>query len=395
MNYTFDKVIERKGTGCVKYDRLPYEKVAQDAIPLWIADMDFETAPEIMAALRKRMEHEIFGYFILGDEYYNSIINWQKRRFGVNDLEVKHICYQNGVLAGLSHILQTLTKEGDPVILQTPGYPGFTNTLKNMNREIVPNPMINDRGYYTIDYKHLEETIATRGIKVLILCSPHNPTGRIWSVEELRKIVDICLKHQVTIVADEIWADVIINKGEKFVPLFQADPRSKEITIGLYSPSKGYNLAGMVSSYSVCYNDELNDRLKKTSAYLHCNSPCALAITTTIAAYNDAEGWLDACNAYTSANMDYILSYLQENLPKIKCRKPDGTYVLWLDFTETGLTHDEMIQRLVEKAGVITNNGHAFTQGGDLHVRLNPTTARVNLEKAMKVLHREFADVAK
>lgn len=393
--YTFDKVISRNNTECVKYDRLPYQNVPEENYPLWIADMDFETAPEIMQAIRERMNHEIFGYFMMGDRYFNSIVDWHKRRFGVNDLEAKHICYQNGVLAGVSHILDMLTKDGDPIILQTPGYPGFTSVLRNMGREIVANPMINDNGYYTIDYKNFEDSIVAKNIKVFIFCNPHNPTGRVWTAQEMQKLVGICLKHGVTIIADEIWADMIINKDMKHLPLMVADPRAKEITIAMYSPSKGYNLAGMVSSYSICYNEELGERLRKHSNRLHCNSPCVLAIDTTIAAYDKAEGWLDACVDYISGNMDYIVNFLETRLPKIKCRKPDGTYVMWLDFTETGITHEEMLVRAVEKAGFICNDGHAFTQGGDCHMRLNPTTARANIEKAMAALEREFSDIAK
>ncbi len=394
--YSFDKVIDRKNTECAKFDYLPYENVPEVHYPLWVADMDFEIAPQIVEALNKRMEHKLFGYFLMTDRYFDSIINWHSRRYDVKDITKENICYQNGVLAGVAHAVQTLTKEGDSIIVQAPTYPGFTKTVSNMNRELVYNLMKEDEnGYFTIDLQDFENKIVEKNIKLFIFCNPHNPSGRIWTKEEMVSLVDICLKHDVKIISDEIWSDVIINKEMHHLPLCKADPRAKDITISMYSPSKGYSLAGMVSSYSVCYNKELAESLKTTSYYLHCNSPCVLAVDTTIAAYDKAEDWLDSCNDYVGANMDFILGFIAEKLPKIKCRKPDATYLLWLDFKALGITHEEMIKRAVNEAGVVMNNGNDFVLGGELHMRLNPTTARENLVKAMNALEKAFSDIAK
>ena len=216
---SFDNCNSRIGTNSIKWDR--YAE-CQDIIPLWIADMDFETAPEIVEAIRERLKHPIYGYFIMGDRYFNAILGWQKRRFGITDLEPKHICYQNGVLAGVSHIIDMLTDDGAPIVLQTPGYPGFTNVLKNMNREIIANPMFNDNGYYTIDYKNLDEVFEKTGSKVLLFCNPHNQTGRVWTKDELVKRVDVSPKHYVIILADNIWCEVIIHTVFNHLALFGA-----------------------------------------------------------------------------------------------------------------------------------------------------------------------------
>lgn len=393
--YDFDKVIERKGTECEKFDDFTYKNVPKVNYPLWIADMDFETAPEIVEAIEERMKHRIFGYNVVGERYYNAIMGWHARRFDVHDLKPEHICYQNGVLAGLCHAIDLLTQENDSVMIQTPAYVGFIHILENMNRTIIENPMIEADGYYEVDFKSFEEAIVANGVKVFIHCNPHNPSGRIWTAQEMQQMVTICKKHEVTILADEIWADMIINKEMKHLPLVVAVPEAKDCTISYYSPSKGYNLAGMWSGYSICYNLELAARLEKQSNFLHSNIGCVLAIETTIAAYEKGEQWLEACIEYGSANMDYIMEFLAAKLPKIKMRKPDATYLLWLDFSEVDLTHEEILERLYTKAGVLCNNGEDFMAGGTKHVRLNPMTARATIVGAMDAMEQAFADVAK
>ncbi len=391
--YTFDKEIDRKNTECEKIDHMPYKNIPESFYPLWVADMDFETAPEIMEALEVRMKHKIFGYFHFSDRYYDSIINWHDRRYDVKGIKASHICYQNGVLAGISHAIDLLTEKGDPILLQSPIYPGFIGVVKNTGRRIVTNPLINNNGYYTMDFKQMESIIIKEKIKVFIFCNPHNPTGRTWTKEEMKTVTSICIKHNVIILSDEIWSDMIIKQGQKHLPLTAADERAKEITISFYSPSKGYNLAGMVSSYSICYNEELCEKLRVHSYRLHCNSPCVLAVETTIAAYDKAEEWLEACISYINENMDFVLEFLNTRLPNIQCRKPDGTYLMWLDFSKTGLSHKEIIHRAVVCAGFIGSDGATFYEGGKLFMRLNPTTTRNNLEQALLCLEQEFKNV--
>lgn len=393
--YDFGKVVERRNTECVKHDMLPFEHVPEENYPLWIADMDFEAAPEIVEALEERMQHKIFGYFAADERYHNAIIGWHEKRYGVTGMKPENICYQNGVLAGVCHAIDMLTNEGDAIIVQAPVYVGFIHILENIKREIIQNPMKDTEGYFEIDFEHFEESIIQHGVKVFIHSNPHNPSGRIWTTEENKRLVEICMKHGVTILSDEIWSDMIINKEMKHTPLVAAVPEAKDITISYYSPSKGFNLAGMWSAYSVCYNAELAERLATKSGYLHANAGGVLAYETTIAAYEKGADWLDACIAYTSANMDYIAEFLGTHLPKIKFRKPDATYLLWLDFSALGISHEEILERLYQKAGFLCNNGEDFLTGGTYHVRLNPTTSRKIIEKAMCALEREFADIGK
>lgn len=393
--YNFDNVIKRKETECVKYDKFPFTDVPEEHYPLWIADMDFEAAPVIVEALEERIKHRVFGYFNAQERYHKAIIGWHERRYGVMDIKPENICYQNGVLAGLCHAIDMLTDEGAPIIIQTPAYVGFSNILKNMKRTIIESPMKETEGYYEIDFQQFEKKIVEHSVKIFIHCNPHNPSGRMWTQEESQCLVDICIKHGVTILSDEIWSDMVINTNVKHIPLVVAVPEAKNITISYYSPSKGFNLAGMWSAYSVCYNDKLAEQLATKSSYLHANAGCVLAYETTIIAYEKGADWLDACIAYTSANMDYISEFLAEKLPKIKFRKPDATYLLWLDFSELGISHEEILDRLYHKAGLLCNNGEDFLTGGTYHVRLNPTTSRTVIEKAMNALEREFADVAK
>ncbi len=391
--YNFDKVINRKKTECVKYDYFPHHNVPEVHYPLWIADMDFEAAPEIVEALEERMKHKVFGYYRADERYHNAIINWHKKRYGVADISPEYICYQNGVLAGLCHAIDMLTEEGNSIIIQTPAYVGFTAILRNTKRNIIENPMVENDGYYEIDFEQFENAIIANHVKVFIHSNPHNPTGRMWTQEESQALVDICRKHDVTILSDEIWSDMVMNKELKHTPLVVAVPEAKDITISYYSPSKGFNLAGMWSAYSICYNLELAERLNEKSNYLHANAGGVLSIETTIAAYENGDAWLDACIAYISANMDYMTEFLAEKLPKIKFRKPDATYLLWLDFSELGMSHDEFLTRLYEKAGVLCNNGEDFLSGGTYHVRLNPATSRKNIEQVMEALEREFGTI--
>lgn len=396
MQYDFDRWPDRLNTNSVKWDELPFKNVKEGFIPLWVADMDFPVAPEIIGAMKERLDHPYFGYFSLTDEnFYRPIIEWQKARYGVEGLEPGQILYENGVLAGIAHLLQALSSPGDPVVLQTPGYPGFEGVLNTMNRKIIPNPMIDNGGYFTIDYRDLEKKIVDSGAKILLFCSPQNPTGRVWTAEEQRGVVDICLKHGVTIIADQIWSDIILTQDAPFVPLSSADERAKEISVEFFSPSKGFSMAAMYASYAVCRNPVLCEKLRAASNYLHCNNPALLSVVGLAAAYTKGEEWLEQCRKVISGNMEYIVSFLKERLPGITTRKAEGTYLLWLNFSGTGLTHEEMIRRTVHGAGVVLNDGRSFISNGECRMRLNAAAPRAMIEQAMKRLEGVFRDTVK
>lgn len=391
--YNFDTIIDRKGTESVKYDFPPYQTKAADSHALWIADMDFQTAPEVLSAMKNRIDHGIFGYFKFTDRYYDAVKNWHKKRFDVDDLQNEHIFYQHSVKAGISHALEILTNEGDNIAFLSPIYPGFTHVMEVMNRNTVAVLLKEDAGFFTVDFELFEKKIKENNVKVFIFCNPHNPTGRIWTKEEMEQLVEICLKYDVKIIADEIWADVVIDKNLKHLPLCKAVPKAKDITIALYSPSKGFNLAGLICSYSVCYNEELNDKLVTRSAFLSSNSPCVLAHEALIVSYLEGENWLDECCSYISDNMDFVIDFLQTRLPKIKCKKSQATYVLWLDFKDLGISHEELIEKAHTNAGFLANDGISFKEGGELHLRVNCATPRIKLGNALLALEKEFGNI--
>lgn len=391
--YNFDKIIDRRNTDCTKFDQVPYDNIPEDNVPLWIADMDFESAPSIMEAVSERASHGIFGYSILSDRYYDAIMDWHKKRFGTTELKKENISYQNSGLAGICHMMDIFSNEGDAFILFAPVYPGFFKAGDRMKRKMVTSLLTDTNGYFSIDFNDFEEKIKENDVKFFIFCNPHNPAGRVWTKDEVTKLVDICLKYGVKIIDDELWSDVVLSKDVKHTPLFTLDPRAKDIGISLYSPSKAFNLGGMISSYSICYNQEFKEQLEEASNRYCCNLPCMLAIESTIAAYNGGEEWLEACLEYIRGNIEYVCDFLKTNLPKIKCVCPESSYLLWLDFTDTGMTHEEMLERTIMKAGVICNDGHTFGDGGEMHMRFNPTTARANLEKAMALLLKEYGEI--
>ncbi len=395
MRFDFDKIYDRRDTGCSKWDYLPYPNAPEGSIPMWVADMDFAAAPSVIAAMEERLQHPLMGYFKITDRVYNALINWQKRRYGVTDLEKKHITYHNGVIGGFTAAIDTFTKPGDPILVEAPGYPMFQKSIDNTGRVIVPNELIETQDGYTFDFAATEALIKEKNIKFAIFCNPHNPTGRNWSREEISAYIDICDRNGVIVVADEIWADVIIDKNTPFVPFFSLGEKAKKIGISFYSPTKGFNIAGLVASFSIIYNDELREKINATAGHTHYNSPSALAIAAVLGAYEGGDEWLEACNAYMGESMDYVIGFLAEKMPKIKTTKPSGTYLLWLDFSDTGLSHEEILNRCTYKAGVIMNDGTAFVKNGEKHMRMNMATPRSNVITAMDRLYNAFSDVAK
>jgi cystathionine beta-lyase len=395
MGFGFDTVYERRGTGCGKWDYIPFPDTPADSIAMWVADMDFAVAPGIVSAIEKRMEHPILGYYKLDDTFYSAIIDWQKRRYGVTGLNAEHITYHNGVIGALTSAIDAFSKPGDPILVEAPGYPNFGKTIAHTGRVAAVNRLVETGAGYAFDFEATEALIREKNIRLSIFCNPHNPTGRCWNREEIAAYVDICRRNGVTVIADEIWSDVIIDAGKPFVPFFSVGDAAKEIGVATYSPTKGFNIAGLVTSYSVIHNDALREKVNETAAYTHYNSPSALSIAATVGAYTDGDAWLDACMAYIGENMDDALRFLRDRLPKITARKPAGTYLLWLDFSATGLSHEEILRRCIYKAGVIMNDGATFIAQGEKHMRMNLATPRIYVQKAMERLYKAFEDVAR
>ena len=394
-SFNFDKINERKGSGSSKWDFMPYPDLPENAIAMWVADMDFEAAPSVMASIHKGLEMPALGYFKLGDEYFDAIINWHKNRHGRNDFTKENLAYHNGVLGGVCSAVVALTDPGDLILVQGPGYPAFARVIENLGRAVQADPLINENGYYTYNFAQMEKTIKEKKIKVAILCNPHNPTGRVWSREELSEYIDICYRNGVKVIVDEIWADWELDRGNlPYTSAFIANEKTKEIGIGFYSASKGFNLAGLVASYSICHNADMQKALEDVFSPAHYNNPNFLSTRAVIGAYSE-EGalWMDACADYVSGNMDLVVDYCQKNMPKLKVRKPDATYLMWLDFTAYGIDQDEIIRRTAYVAGVVMNDGTAFVCDGEGHMRMNMATPRKYVEEALPRLKAAFADI--
>ncbi len=379
MKYDFEAVIDRHGKDALAIDALGggwapgAPKEGFDAIPMWVADMNFATVPTISEAIIERAKHPLFGYFSTRDEYYDAIIAWQKRRNGVEGLLPEHIGYENGVLGGLMTALGTFCSRGESVLVHSPTYMGFTGSLKNAGYNIVSSPLTRDEnGIWRMDFADMEEKIAGGNIHAAIFCSPHNPTGRVWERWEIEKAMELYQKYDVYVVADEIWSDIILFGGQH-IPTQSVSEDAKQRTVALYAPSKTFNLAGLIGSYHIIYNKRLHDRVKKEASLCHYNSMNVLSMHALIGAYKE-EGheWVDELNTVLSANVQYACDYINEHFTGVSAAKPQGTYMVFMDCGEWldahGKTLDELL-KMGHDVGVAWQDGRQH--GGSRHIRLN------------------------
>ena len=376
MKYDFTSVIDRMGK-----DALAVEALGQpgfparpregfDAIPMWVADMNFPTCPAIPAALKERADHALYGYFQAPEKYYRSIINWQRARNGVRGLEAKHIGFENGVLGGVLSALSVLCPRGGEVLVHSPTYIGFTSTLTGAGYTIVHSPLHRDEaGVWRMDYADMESHFQ-KGIRTLIFCSPHNPTGRVWEREEVETVAALCEKYDVTIISDEIWSDIVLEG--KHIPT-QSVPAARARTVALYAPSKTFNLAGLVGSYHVIYNDELRDAVRRQSSLSHYNNGNVLSMHALMAGYSQqGADWVGALCQTIATNVDYARAFILSQFPGVTVARPQGTYMLFLDCTawceSHGVTIDQLLQRGWD-VGVVWQDGRPFH--GPCHIRMN------------------------
>lgn len=390
--FNFDRIIDREGTDCIKYDlkTMFMPKSPEDALPLWVADMDFACAPKILEALHKRIDREIFGYSShTTDGYFNAVCGWFSRRFNWN-IDRENIFYSPGVVPAISYLIQILSSEGEGIIIQRPVYYPFESKIKANNRTVVNNPLKFENDKYVMDYENFEELAKNPSNKVFILCSPHNPVGRVWKEEELRKIVDICKENNVWIISDEIHCD-IIRKGINHKPLEVVCPDYKDKIITCVAPSKTFNLAGMQLSNIIINNKEIKEAWnKKVGEEISVTKPNPFAIEATKAAYNDCEDWVDEVNDYIDGNIDYIENFVKENMPKVKMIKPEGTYLVWLDFREYGLDAKELENVMLNKAKVLLDEGIMFGKEGAGFERINVAAPRQIIEECMNRINVAF-----
>ncbi|MGM0519662.1 MAG: MalY/PatB family protein [Campylobacterota bacterium] len=386
MIYNFDEKIDRKNTNCEKHDALKKVFGYEDLQGMWVADMDFKTPKFINEEIIKASQHSIYGYSFQSDALINSIINWQKNRHNF-DIKKEELFLTNGVVPSYSACIEALCQDDDDeIIVQTPVYPPLLKFVELNNKKLVLNELINDNGYFKIDYEDLENKI-TNKTKALCLCSPHNPVGRVWSKDELKKLGDISLKHNIKIISDEIHSDITFKK---FIPMATVSEDIADITITLNSAGKSFNIAGLNSSYVISKNRDLLNKFKKVAKKRQINSINYFGLVATKAAYEQGDSFIDQLNSYLKANIEFTKEYIQKNNSKIKFYMPDATYLLWLDFNETNLTHKQIRQKLLKDAKVGLNDGVSFSNTAKGFFRLNVALDRDSLKKGLEKICYAF-----
>lgn len=393
MEFNWTDIIDRSGTNAVAIDVKPIEQECKDCfepISFWIADMNFATAPSITEAIKKRSDHPLYGYFVLPDEYFQSIIEWQKRENGVEGLEAKHIGYENGVLGGVVTALNVLGSKGDNVLVHSPSYNGFIKVLKNNGYNMVFSDLyLDDEGVWRMDYEDMDRKIKENNIHVAVFCSPHNPTGRVWEKEEIEKAYEVFKANDVYVISDEIWSDIILYDN-KHIPCQSINDDARQRTIALYSPSKTFNLGGLAGSYHIIYNKYLKDRVEKEGSLSSYNSANVLSVAALLGGYSD-EGarWAKELNQVLGENIDYAYNYIKDKFEGVDVSKAEGTYLLYLDMTrwleKNNKTIEELLKRGVEY-GVIWHDGKVFN--GVNTTRLNFALPKAKVEEAFERLDK-------
>lgn len=374
----FDEIINRKGTSCVKWDALESYFGYEDLQPLWVADMDFKTPDVINDAIIKRAAHGVYGYTKPTSKTYNLIEEWMKKRHDWN-IDTSWISFCNGVVPAYSAAIEAFSEEGDEIIVQTPVYFPLFNAVKYNNRKVVRNSLKENNGYYTMDLEDLKSKITSKS-KILVLCSPHNPVGRVWSKEELEELAKICLENNLLIISDEIHADLVFKK---FTPMASLSKEISNITLTLNSAGKTFNIAGLNCSYAICENKEIKEKFDKELAKREIASVNVFGFTALEAAYEFGEEWLEELKSYLKANIEFVNKYLQNSDTKVDFLEPEATYLLWLNFKNTGLKHKEIKKILLENSKVALNDGRSFGSEGDSYFRLNCALSRKKLEEAL------------
>ena len=394
MTYDFTTVMDRRGKDALAVDVIPFEgaQVAEgfDRIPMWVADMNFATLPTIQEHIINRVNHPAFGYFEPSEEYYDSIIRWQKVRNRVDGLKAEHIGYENGVLGCLAAAVQSFTAPGEAVLLHSPTYIGFTHVFEDNGRAMVLSDLVQDEnGVWRMDYEDMDRKMKEHKIHFAVFCSPHNPTGRVWEKEEIERAMEIYKKNDCIVISDEIWSDLILE-GHKHIPTQTISEDAKQRTIAIYAPSKTFNLAGLIGSYHIIYNKYLSDKVKREGSLTHYNSMNVLSMHALIGAYKpEGHEWLEELRQVLKQNVDYAYDFITENFKGVKLSKPQGTYMLFLDveewLKENGKTLDELLKAGVE-VGVVWQDGRQFSM--DNAIRMNLAVPHSLVVEAMDRLKK-------
>ena len=384
MKYNFDEVIDRRDTNAVKLERCKALFGTEDVLPLWVADMDFRTPDFIIDAIQKRLEHPILGYTMPSKSFYSASISWIKEHHDWN-IQRDWFGFLPGIVPGLSFAVQSLTKPGDEIIVQPPVYYPFFHVIEKNHRVLVQNQLKEENGKFVMDFDDLEKKFTSK-TKLFILCNPHNPGGRVWTIDELRRFTAICEKHQVTIVSDEIHADMVLPGKTKHTPLATVSAWSEQNTVTFMAPTKVFNMPGLISSAYIIPNAELRHRFVEFLEASEMNSGNMFAYTAAVAAYENGDEWRKQMLDYVQGNIDFVADFLKKNVPQIKPMIPEASFLVWLDCKDLGMETDELHKFFSLKAGLGLNKGTIFGPGGEYHLRLNVACSRSILEKAMKQL---------
>lgn len=385
IKYDFDQIIDRSNTNTVKTDALEEVFGSKDLTPLWIADMDFLAPPQITEALKNRVEHGIFGYVHPGEAYFNSIINWLKNKHNWT-VSKEAVSFVPGVVKGFAFAIDVFSDDNDKIIIQPPVYPPFKGTTEGLNRQIVNNPLILEDGHYRMDFDNLRE-VAKTGCKLLLLCNPQNPSGRIWSKEELSELAEICYDNDILVVSDEIHADLVLP-GNTHVPFATASDKAAQNSITLMAPSKTFNIAGIVSSFAVVENQQIRDKYFGHLVARQLKEGTIFAYVATQAAYEHGQEWLTQATEYIQKNISFVDKFLQKHIPQIKVIKPDASFLVWLDCRELNLSQPELESLFIQKAKLALNSGTMFGEEGAGFMRLNVGCPLITLEKALDSLKK-------
>lgn len=379
----FEKAVERRGTNSVKWD-----SVSEDVLPLWVADMDFETVPEVTEGLIKLAKSGLFGYTLNSSALFQSVIDWQEKQHQLK-IDKAAIVFIEGVVPAISVAVQSFTEVGDAVLINTPVYPPFARTVKLNQRRLIENELVEKNGHFTINFEKLEAQLKDEAVKLFVFCSPHNPGGRVWTSEELEKIGSLCQKYQVKLVSDEIHQDFALF-GNKHHPFLTINPDYQEFAIILGSATKTFNIAGTKNAYAIIPNEDLRQKFKNIQLRNNQHEVSSFGQAATELAYLHGEEWLARLKTKLEENIEFVVDFVNQKLPKVKVMKPEGTYLIWLDFSAYGLDDKTLQKKMLNEAKVYLNAGITFGQKGSGHLRMNLATSTDIVNEALERIAKVF-----
>ncbi len=389
--YNFDTVIDRRGTSSMKYEGLDAVFGRHDVSPLWIADLDFAVCPDIVKTLRQRLDHPILGYFACPDSYWNAVMSWLERRHGLKT-EREQLAFIPGVVKGIGYAVNFFSRPGDRIVIQPPVYHPFRMVIEGNGRQVVENPLVFDGDNYTMDLDGLEEVITREKPTMMILCNPHNPIGIQWSAETLARVAAICRSHGVTVVSDEIHGDLVLY-GKPHIPFVDVSADARAVGITLGAPSKTFNIPGLVSSWVLVKDTELRRDFFHWLEVNEFSAPMMISALGAEVAYTHGEQWLDEMVGYVEDNIDFAVNFVDRHIPGVRIIRPQASFLLWVDFRGLGLSQNELMDLLLDKAHIALNDGTMFGAQGLGFARLNVGTPRSVLATALEQIREAVVNM--